>query len=87
MLLLVRLAQRRLGGLTGDVYGAIVEVGEMFALVVAVLYCRISDWASEDSRRAHRLAERGEDGSSLPVLRTFTFRSTIGTVKDEDARG
>ncbi len=38
MLLLVRLAQRRLGGLTGDVYGAIVEVGEMFALVAAFFY-------------------------------------------------
>lgn len=32
--LLAFLAKRRLGGLTGDVYGAIVEVGETFALVV-----------------------------------------------------
>jgi len=34
------LATRRLGGLTGDVYGAIIELGETAALLVALLVVR-----------------------------------------------
>jgi adenosylcobinamide-GDP ribazoletransferase len=37
MLVMARLAVGRLGGLTGDVYGAIVEVAETTALVIACL--------------------------------------------------
>jgi adenosylcobinamide-GDP ribazoletransferase len=37
MLVMARLAVARLGGLTGDVYGAIVELAETAALVAACL--------------------------------------------------
>ena len=32
--LVSRLSVRKIGGLTGDVYGAIVETGELFALLL-----------------------------------------------------
>jgi cobalamin synthase len=36
MLALVRLARQRLGGVTGDVYGLVVEVSEVVLLLVFV---------------------------------------------------